>query len=174
MGKKDLTTIDLTQTQAEKYTAEQIQADLIPRLSNRRCKAYLVQKIETGIVKVPANSIGTFTYKAIAVEGTDVGDVPGKKDPIKTFKKAEYNKLEALGIAALVKDHTTEKRATYVVQALLESGKLSPTPADLVYLSNGRITVEGIVIESTRKGLDMGALIAGVEISQPDAEDAAA
>lgn len=174
MAKKDLIKIELTQTQAEKYSAQKIKAELVPRLSNRRCKTFLLQKIEAGIVEVPAPAIGIFTYKAIAVKGVDVGDVAGKKEPIRSFEKAAYEKLDAKAVAALVQEHTTEKRAAYIVTALLSEGKLKPSPAELVFLSNSRIAVEGVVIESTRKGLDISALVAGVQIRQPEADEAAA
>jgi len=169
MSKKDLSTIKLTKDQAEKFSAKQISTDLVPRLSNRRCKAFLVGQVEAGAIQVPASLIGAWTYKAVAVTGVDAGKVAGKKDPVQKIGKAEYAKLGAAEVANLVREHTTEKRAAYIVQALLVNGKVVPSPRDLVYLSNGRVAVNGVTIESTRKGLDMNSLVAGVTIGKSEA-----
>lgn len=163
-GKKDLATIKLSQDQAEKYSVAQIAEDLVPRLSNRRCMAFLVRQVADGDIKVPANLIGLWTYKAVEVTGVENGKVAGKKTPDKKITEAEYAKLSAKKVADLLKEHTTEKRAAYVVEALLKAGKIKPTAHDLVYLSNGRVAVAGIKIESTRTGIDMKSLVAGVVI----------
>lgn len=174
MSKKDLATIELTKTQAAKYTVDQITSDLVPRLSNRRCKAFLVNQVEAGAIQVPAVAIGAWTYKAVAVKGVEVPDtVAGKKVAVLELTEAKYAELGAKGVARLIEEHTTEKRAAYVVQALLVKGKVTPSAHDLVYLSNGRVAVEGIAIESTRQGIDMGALIAGVTIGKPATSKAA-
>jgi len=170
MGKKDLSIIELTKAQAEKFSAEQIQSDLVPRLSNRRCHAFLVSKVETGAINIPAQAIMALTYKAVSVTGVDV-KCAGKKKPVVTMSKAEFGKQGPGGVAKLLREHTTEKRAMYAVTALLTEGKLSLSPRDMVYLSNGRVSVAGITIESARQGTDMGALIAGVTIAKPAVAD---
>jgi len=174
MAKKDLATINLTQDEAKKFSAKRIEEDLVPRLSNRRSKFFLVDQIESGAIQVPAALVGPWTYKTVAVKGVEVDKMPGRKEPVRTITKDAFAKMDAKAVAKLIEKHTTEKRAAYVVQALLTGGVVKPTARDLVYLSNGRIAVHGITIESTRKGIDLTSLVAGVTIGKPAAKEAAA
>jgi len=165
MAKKDLAIINLTKAEAKAIDAKRIETELVPRLSLRHCKTYLVREVAAGAISVPETVVKAWTYGAVAIKGVDGGKVPGRKEAEETMTKAQYAKLDAAAKAALLKEHTTEKRAGYIVTALMTRVGLVPEAKDIVFLSNGRMAVDGIVLETARKATDFSALVYGVEIN---------
>ena len=170
-AKKDLPVINLTRAEAEAIDADRIELELVPRLSLGHCKSYLVREIEAGNISVSADVIKAWTYGAIIVKGVDGEKVPGKKEALQTLTAAQFGKLSAKEVAGLVRDHTTEKRASCIVTALMTEAGLRPEPADLVYLSNGRMSIEGFELQRTTRVIDTSILIKGVKINGKTAEE---
>jgi hypothetical protein len=166
VAKKDLATINLSQNEVKGFTSDRtkIEAELTPRLSNRHCKAFLVNSIKEGAIEIPVEGISSLTYKAVGIKGVKVAEgISGKQKPVVELTKEQFGKLSPKEVAELIENYTTEKRAAYVVQGLLLQG-LPITAKDLVYLCNGRVAVEGVALESPRKGINISVLISGVKI----------
>jgi len=143
-GKRNLPVVKMTREEAEAIDTAKLLEAMTPRISERRAKKVLVDVIgdETVTVTEP-ETLMDWTYKHVAVTGAKADEVQGSKTPKQTLSAKQFKELDGAGMAALVKEYTTEKRAGQIMLALIEFG-LKPSPEQIVELSNARIAVEGV------------------------------
>jgi len=135
------------------------------RLSRKRCKERLPQLVEAGVIQLTTpEALYAWTYGTAQVGGTRVEGVPGRKEAKINITKAQWDKVSKKKIADILRQAQTEKRAALCMAAILMTRKFRPTAEDIVFLTNERVTIEGVKVpERTRKQLDLNALIAGIE-----------
>jgi len=153
--------IDVSMKEFESMTHEQLTNLVIPRLSRIRTKAELVSRIRNGKIRISQPStMMNWTFKNVVVNGVAINS-RGTKDAKVVLSKEEFDALTNDEKADLIEKHTRERRAAEeIYPALLKLG-LKLSAYDVVYLTNGRIAIEGIVIEGhTNKQV---AIVDGVE-----------
>jgi len=134
---------------------------VVPRLSRIRTKAELVSRIRAGKIKIgQPSTIMNWTFKNVVVKDVSISS-RGTKDAKVELSREQFDALTNEQKAELIEKHTRERRAAEeIFPALLRLG-LKLSAYDTVYLTCGRISIEGIVIEGhSRKQV---ALVDGVE-----------
>jgi hypothetical protein len=162
----DIRPMDISMAEYEAMTHEQLINLVIPRLSRIRTKAELVSKIRSGKIKLgqsgqSATTLMSWTFKNIRVSGVSI-NLRGVKEPKVTLTQEEFNALTNDQKADLIEKYTRERRvAEDIYPALLRLGmKLSAY--DVVFLTNGRLSVEGIVIENRGHSGKQSTIVEGV------------
>ena len=145
----DIRPIDLSQKEYESLllTPEKLNEIVIPRLSRIRTKAELVSRVRSGKIKIDdPSTIINWSFKNVQVTGVSVNS-RGVKEPKVLLSKDQFNNLTNDEKADLIEKHTRERRASEeIFPALLKLGmKLSAY--DAVYLTNGRLSIENVVVE---------------------------
>lgn len=163
--KRDIPVVEYTQEALAKLSQEELLVAMTPRISERRALKILCDVIEDGTVTIeePA-TLADWTYKHVTVSGVDLEEVTGSKKPKVTLKKADFDGLDSPGMAKLIGKHTTEKRASLIMLALMEFG-LQLTPIQVVSLSNNRIKVAGIALPRNVIKRDSVVLVRGVKVN---------
>jgi len=162
----DLKLISLSMEELEKKTAQEL-ADLITvpdnRLSRERSKQELVSRIASGRIKVgEPSTLMDWTFKNVQIEGVDA-KVRGVKEAKVTLTQEQFNALSDAEKAAYVKQYTNKRRvAESILPELIRKG-MPLSPEDVVYLTNGRIAIDGVVVQ--RQSRKQVALTDGVEFS---------
>ena len=166
--KKNLAVINYTVDSYKTVTAEDLVEVLNPRISLLNAKKVLIDIIGNGTIGVTDSEVlADWTYKAVHVEGTVYGDdVSGKKIPEVVLTADEFSQATSEQVAGYIKVHTTEKRAGEIINALIAGGCYIPTATEIVRLSNGRISVEGVSIAKTNKAKGTHkVLVRGIKVS---------
>lgn len=154
----DLKPIKLTQDEFNALDAVGLRAKLCEepqaRVSRERGKEFLVERVAAGrINSITPEMMMDWTYKAVAIEGTTVKGQGFTASQAKmTLTKAAYGKLDAQGKADLINEYTHKRRAADVILPDLVSAGMPLSAEDVVYLTCGRIEVEGVTVApKTRK-----------------------
>jgi len=152
---------------SEEKPAKKATALLEERLSRKRCKEHLLKLVKNGTVKLTsADALYRWTYGAATVDGEKVEGVPGKKEPKVNITTAQWAKVTPAQIADILREYTTEGKAGTIVLALISRGVWRPSGEDVVYLTNERVTVEGVKVPArTRKQPSLESLLAGITVS---------
>lgn len=148
----DLKPIKLTQEEFNALDAAGLRAKLCDepqaRVSRERGKEFLVERIVAGrINSITPAMIMDWTYKAVAIEGMTIeGQGFTAERAKKTLTKAAFGKLNAQGKADLINEYTHKRRAADVILPDLVSAGMPLSAEDVVYLTCGRIEVEGVTV----------------------------
>lgn len=153
--------VDLTLEEFSNLKPEKLMEMVVPRLSRIRTKAELVSRIKSGRIKIgQPSTLMNWTFKNVMVKGVNISS-RGTKDTKVELSKEEFDTLTDDRKAELIEKYTRERRASEeIFPALLRMG-LKLTAYDVVYLTCGRVAIEGIVIEGNTK--KQVALVDGVE-----------
>ena len=153
----DMTTVDLTQEAFDALDAvgiiEAILTDGHNRLSRERAKAELVGRIREGKIKnVSASALMDWTYKAVKVAGVTIKNPGFSDDNTKVnLTQEEFDALDNVAIAGHIDKFTQKRRiADDILLELIKAG-MPLTAKDVVYLTNGRVAIEGVAVESASK-----------------------
>ena len=153
--------VDLSMEAFNSLAPEKLMEIVVPRLSRIRTKAELVSRIRAGKIKIgQPSTIMNWTFKNVVVKDVSINS-RGTKDAKVELSREQFDALTNEQKADLVEKHTRERRAAEeIFPALLRLG-LKLSAYDVVYLTCGRISIEGIVIEGHSK--KQAALVDGVE-----------
>jgi hypothetical protein len=164
--KKNLAVINYTVDSYKTVTPEVLAEVLSPRISLLNAKKVLADIIGNGTISITDPEVlADWTYKAVHVEGTVYGDdVSGKKIPEIVLTSAQFSEVTPEQVAGYIKEHTTEKRAGEIINALIAGGCYIPTATEIVRLSNGRILVEGVSIAKANKDTHK-VLVRGIKVN---------
>lgn len=163
--KRNIPVVEYTEETFGALSAEELLTVMTPRISERRALKVLLEVISDGTVTIEEPpTLADWTYKAIAVEGADLTEVSGAKTPKVSMTQKDFAALDGPGMAKLIEEHTTEKRASQIMLALMEYG-LVLTPEQVVALSNNRIKIEGVTLPSTSTKRDSVILVKGVQVN---------
>jgi len=153
----DLKPIKLTQDEFGKLDAAALRAKLCsepqPRISRERGHSFLVERVENGkINSITAVVLMNWTYRGVVVEGIAIeGQGRSVENAVTKLSQKEFDELTPAGKAALIKELTHKRRAADVIIPDLVSKGLPLTAEDVVYLTNGRIEIEGVTIAKSNK-----------------------
>ena len=153
--------VELSMEAFNSLAPEKLMEIVVPRLSRIRTKAELVSRIRAGKIKIgQPSTIMNWTFKNVVVKDVSINS-RGTKDAKVELSREQFDALTNDQKAELIEKHTRERRAAEeIFPALLRLG-LKLSAYDVVYLTCGRISIEGIVIEGhSRKQV---ALVDGVE-----------
>jgi len=165
--KREIQVVNLSKAEAEAISTEDLLKAMTPRISERRALKVLADVLKDGTVTVEEpETLADWTYKAVVVKGVDMSEVTGSKEPKVTLTKANFESLTGEQMAKYIEEHTTEKRASLIMLALIGFG-LPLTPVQIVDLSNRRITVEGVELPktTTSRKRDSVVLVKGVNVN---------
>ena len=153
--------VDLSMEAFNSLAPEKLMEIVVPRLSRIRTKAELVSRIRAGKIKIgQPSTIMNWTFKNVVVKDVPINS-RGTKDAKVELSREQFDTLTNDQKAELIEKHTRERRAAEeIFPALLRLG-LKLSAYDVVYLTCGRISIEGIVIEGHSK--KQVALVDGVE-----------
>ena len=162
----DLKPISLSMEDFRSKSAQEL-TDLITvpdnRLSRERSKQELVSRIASGRIKVgEPSTLMDWTFKNVQVEGVDT-DVRGVKEAKVALTQEQFDALSDAEKATYIKQYTNKRRvAESILPELIRKG-MPLSPEDVVYLTNGRIAIDGVVVE--RQSRRQVALTDGIEFS---------
>ena len=153
--------VELSMEAFNSLAPEKLMEIVVPRLSRIRTKAELVSRIRAGKIKIgQPSTIMNWTFKNVVVKDVSINS-RGTKDAKVELSREQFDALTNDQKAELIEKHTRERRAAEeIFPALLRLG-LKLSAYDVVYLTCGRISIEGIVIEGHSK--KQVALVDGVE-----------
>ncbi len=156
--------IILTLEEFEGKTSGELTDLISDRLSRERSKAELVERIKDGRVRITVPEVlMDWTFKSVTVQGVD-GKIRGRKDPKVNLTQDQFDALSDTEKAGLVEKYTNKRRvAENILPELIRKG-MPLSPEDTVYLTNERITIEGVVVEKRGNGRQP-ALTDGVEFA---------
>ena len=151
----------------DEFTAKSPQelADLVSdRLSQERAKAELITRIREERIKInEPPTLMDWTYRNVCVEGVKT-KVRGVKNAKVTLTLDQFNALSPEEKAGYVNQYAHKRRvAGDIIPQLIIKG-MPITPRDLVWLTNERVTIEGITIQN-HYGKRSQALTDGVEFA---------
>ncbi len=156
MKLSDVKPIELTQEEFDAKTpAEMLALVTTPLniLSPERSKELLVNRIKEGkLNSMTPEILMNWTYKIVQVNGV-VTDSPGKKaeNAAVVLTQDEFKALDAVGRAELILAHSHKRRvADKILPALIAKG-MPLTASDYVYVTNGRIEVEGVTVAAATR-----------------------
>jgi len=160
----DLEPIALTQEEFKSKTSQELASLIDGRLSRERAKVELVGRIREGRIKIKeASTLMDWTYKGVSVDGVKA-KVRGIKKPEVTLTQEQFDALSDAEKAGYIEQYTHKRRvAESILPELIRRG-MPLSAKDVVYLTNGRIAIEGVVIEG-RNNKKQVALTDGVEFS---------
>jgi len=122
------------------------------RLSCERSKADLVRRIKEGRVNsLSAGIMMAYTYNSVRVKDVEPLVKGGYKvESAKvTMTQAEFDKLTPTGKAKLIDNYSHKKRVASGIYPELVAQGMPMTAEDVVYVTNGRIAIEGVTVAST-------------------------
>ncbi len=162
MRLSEVTPINLTM---DEFTAKSPQelADLVSdRLSQERAKAELISRIREERIRInEPSTLMDWTYKNVNVEGTKA-KVRGVKNAKITITLDQFKALSPEQKAGYVNQFTHKRRiASDILPQLIIKG-MPITPRDLVWLTNERVTIEGVTVQN-HYGKRNQAITDGVE-----------
>lgn len=166
---QDLKPIEMTVEAFKALDAKGLHAKMCTepqsRISRERGIVFLVDRVGAEkINSITPEMIMSWTYKAVTIEGVTIDDqgfTPATAK--KTLTKDAFNKLDAKGKAALIKEYTHKRRAADIVLPDLILKGMPLTGEDVVYLTCGRVAIEGITIVA--KAQQAHAITDGVTFS---------
>lgn len=169
MKLQELKPIELSAAKFKALDAKGLHAEMCTkpqnRISRERGKELLVERIADGkINSITPEAMMDWTYKAVTIDGVTIdgqGFTPATAK--KTLTKAEFTKLDAKGKAALIKEFTHKRRASDVIIPELILKGLPLTGEDVVYLTCGRILIDGVTIAAKAK--QVHAITEGIKFS---------
>lgn len=162
----DLTTIKMTQKEFDALDAAALRAKLCSepqsRISRERGKTYLVDNVASGkINSITAAVLMNWTFRGVVVKGVEFkGQGRSAENALKTLTQAEFDKLSPTETSALINEYTHKRRAADVIIPALVTVGMPLTAEDVVYLTNGRIEVEGVTVTKSSKTTE--AVVTGV------------
>lgn len=169
MTLQDLKPIELTVEAFKALDAKGLHAKMCTepqsRISRERGIVFLVDRVGAGkINSITPEMIMSWTYKAVTIEGVTIKDQGFTSATAKeTLTKDAFNKLDAKGKAALINKFTHKRRAADIIIPDLILKGMPLTGEDVVYLTCGRIAIEGIIIAA--KAQQAHAITEGVTFS---------
>jgi hypothetical protein len=149
---QDLKAIKLTEAEFDALDAAGLRAKLCDepqlRISRERGKEFLVSMIAAGKVNsITPEALMNWTYKAVTITGVALkGQGFTAEKAKKTLTKEAFAKLDAQGKADLIKEYTNKRRAADIIIPDLVTAGMPLTKEDVVYLTCGRIEIEGVTI----------------------------
>jgi hypothetical protein len=151
----------------DEFTAKSPQelVDLVSdRLSQERAKAELISRIREERIKInEPSTLMDWTYKNVTVEGV-TAKVRGVKNAKITITLDQFNALTPEEKAAYVNQYAHKRRIAGDIMPQLIIKGMPITPRDLVWLTNERVTIEGVTIQN-HYGKRNQALTDGVEFA---------
>lgn len=161
---EDIKPVVLTAEEFEKKTPEEVaKMILTPQniLSRERAIKELVARVSEGRVKIDNPvALMDWTYKHVMVDGVapetksngTVIPLKGVDKATETLSKEKFAALDAEGKAALISKYTFKNRAAnHILPELIKKG-MPVSAEDIVYLTNGRISVKGVTVPQSRIG----------------------
>lgn len=135
------------------------------RLSRKRCKEELPKLVERKVIRLSTpEALYAWTFGTAQVAGKRVEGIPGRKEAKIAISEEQWEKVTPKRLADILRDTQTEKRASLCMLAVMWQRTYKPSAEDIVALTNGRVTIEGVKApDRKRKQLDLAALIAGIE-----------
>lgn len=169
MKLQDLKPIELSAAKFKGLDAKGLHAEMCTkpqnRISRERGKEFLVERIAAGkINSITPEAMMDWTYKAVTIEGVTIdsqGFTP--ETAKKTLTKAAFDKLDAQGKADLIKEYTHKRRASDIILPDLILKGLPLKGEDVVYLTCGRVLIDGVTI--TAKAKQTHAITEGIKFS---------
>jgi hypothetical protein len=142
-------------------------ADLVSdRLSQERAKAELISRIREERIRInEPSTLMDWTYRNVAVEGVKT-KVRGVKNAKVTLTLDQFNSLTPEQKAGYISQFTHKRRIAGDIMPQLIIKGMPITPRDLVWLTNERVTIEGVTIQNHHaNGKRNQALTDGVEFA---------
>jgi hypothetical protein len=162
-NKKLMPSVNMTRDELAKLSPTELLSVIKDKISVERAKKFLVDRIKNErINSLSSEVLMSWTYKAVAVEGV-TAKIIGSTKPKVTLTAEQFNSLTSAAKANLIDQYTFKTRAVRIVAWLIEKG-MPITAEDVVYLTNGRIAVEGIVNPEPVRGAS-SVLVDGVQFS---------
>ena len=162
----DLTLEEFGNLSPDGKMSEDLLSLVIPRLSRIRTKNELVSRIRDGKIRITKpNSISNWTYGNVTIEGMSINSNANissrvTKNPKVVLSQEEFDALTDIEKSELIGKYTRERRAITIFETLLRLG-MQLTAYDVVYLTCGRLSIEGIVVEGHSK--KQVAIVDGIE-----------
>jgi len=156
----DMKVIELTKEAFDALSPEDLVAKMIDpanpdinRISRERAKALLVKRIKEGKIKITdAKILMHLTFNSVRVNGVETNGFGFSEAnaKVKLTKKA-FGELTPVQIAAHVEKYTHKRRvADSIFPAYIKAG-MPVTAEDVVYLTCGRVAIEGVTIQTASK-----------------------
>ena len=166
---QDLKPIELSVEAFEALDAKGLHAKMCTepqsRISRERGIVFLVDRVGAEkINSITPEMIMSWTYKSVTIEDVTIDDqgfTPATAK--KTLTKDAFNKLDAKGKAALIDKYTHKRRAADIIIPDLILKGMPLSAEDMVYLTCGRVAIEGITIVT--KAQQAHAITDGVTFS---------
>lgn len=151
----DMKPVKLTKAAFGKLTPEELY-DLMcspSRISEERAKDLLVDRIKAEkLNSITPVIMMNWTYSSVRINGVEPkGPGFSPERAKKKMTKKEFGELDAAGKAALIKEFTHKRRAAGVILPALIVKGLPLTAEDVVYLTCGRVEIEGVTVSATRR-----------------------
>jgi len=151
----DMKPVKLTRAEFDSKSPAEI-VDLMTkpesRISPERAKADLVKRVAEGrINSLSAAIMMAYTYSSLRVEGVEPIVTGGYKEENAKVRmtQEEFDKLTPTGRANLIKSYSHKNRvAGDILPALIVKG-MPMTAEDVVYLTHGRVMIEGVTVVNT-------------------------
>lgn len=122
------------------------------RISPERAKADLVKRVAEGRVNsLSAAIMMAYTYNSLRVEGVKPIVTGGYKEENAKVRmtQEDFDKLSSAEKADLIKNYSHKNRvASDILPALIVKG-MPLSPEDAVYLTHGRVMIEGVTVVNT-------------------------
>jgi hypothetical protein len=150
----DMKPIKLTREEFDSKSPEELVALLTKpenRLSSERSKADLVKRIEEGRVNsLSAGIMMAYTFNSLRVKDVEPLVKGGFKPESAKVKmtQAEFDKLTPKGKADLIEKYSHKKRVASAIYPELVAKGMPMTAEDVVYVTNGRVAIEGVTVAS--------------------------
>ena len=131
----------------------------INRIGRERAQKFLIDRISKENIKVTPAALMDLTYKNVRVNGIDSiteKKIRGVKEPKVTLTTEEFQQLTPEKIVEWVGKYTHKRRiADSIIPSYIAAG-MPVTAEDVVYLTNGRVEIEGITNPTYRGGSGRG------------------
>jgi hypothetical protein len=166
MRLSEITPIAITTDEFTAKSPQELVDLMIDRLSQERAKAELISRIREKRIKInEASTLMDWTYKNVTVEGV-TAKVRGVKNAKVTLTADQFNSLTPEQKAAYVNQYAHKRRVAGDIMPQLIIKGMPITPRDLVWLTNERVTIEGVTIQNhNANGKRNQALTDGVEFA---------
>jgi len=152
----DMKVIKLTAEEFAAKSADELHGIMCTpdnRISRERGITFLVGRVRAEkLNSITPKAIMNWTYKSVQIEGVTVegaGFSPEKAK--KKLTQKEYNELDAAAKADLIEKYTHKRRAAEIILPALIKKGLPLSAEDVVYLTCGRVEIEGVTIASTQR-----------------------
>lgn len=151
----DMKPVKLTREAFDAKSPEEL-ADLLTkpdnRLSRERTKADFVKRVKEGRVNsFSAAIMMAYTFNSVRVTGVEPIVTGGYKaeNAKETMSQADFDKLTPAGKAELINKYTHKRRVAEDIYPALVAKGMPMTAEDVVYVTHGRVAIEGVTVAST-------------------------